>query len=99
MAFWVSSIIDRNAGKLNQGWFDVPVGWVSDSFGVISFHHNSSGGDGGDSELYVNGLCVSGHHQGWDWGYTHSCVVPRGVTLTASTNRGVGHFKFKRMGS
>ncbi len=39
---------------------------------------NSSGGGGGDSELFIHGFCVSGSHKGHDWGQIHSCIAPQG---------------------
>lgn len=99
MAFWTSSAIDQLGGKQNQGWFDIPNGWVADSFGVVSFRANSADHQGGDSELYLHGFCVSGSHMGFDWGYSHSCVTPRGAPITVSANRGVGWLRYRRLGS
>ncbi|EDA3265523.1 hypothetical protein A4L30_10735 [Salmonella enterica subsp. enterica serovar Bovismorbificans] len=97
MAFWVSAQFDALAGKQNQGWFDIPNGWVADAFGVASFRNNSAGDRGGDSELYLNGFVVSGSHMGHDWGYTHSCVTPRGATITVASGQGVGWLRYRRL--
>lgn len=99
MAYWTYATIDTFAGKQNQGWFDIPNGWTTDSFGVVSFRNNSANGSGGDSELLVNDLCVSGSHMGFDWGYTHSCVTPRGARVNASSGQGIGWFRYRRLGS
>lgn len=99
MAYWVAGQIDSFAGKAYQGWFDIPNGWTADSFGVVSFRNNSANGNGGDSELYIHGFCVSGSHMGYDWGYSHSCVCPRGGVITASAAQGIGWLRYRRMGS
>lgn len=99
MAYWVSAQIDTFAGKQPQGWFDIPNGWTADSFGVVAFQAASSYDQGGDSELYIHGFCVSGSHMGKDHGYTHSCACPRGGVVTCSTNRGINFFRYRRLGS
>lgn len=88
MGYWVYGVLDNKAGKANQVWFDIPNGWTADAFGTVSFGASSSGGGGGDSELLLHGFCVSGSHKGHDWGQIHSCIVPQGVTITVTTNRG-----------
>ncbi|EAQ5013605.1 hypothetical protein F2274_17280 [Salmonella enterica] len=99
MAYWVSSQIDSFAGKINQGWFDIPNGWTTDSFGVVSFRNNAANGNGGDSELYLHGFVVSGSHMGYDYGYSHSCVCPRNAPITVSSAQGIGWLRYRRLGS
>lgn len=96
---WVSAQIDAMAGKQNQGWFDIPNGWHADSFGVVSFRNNSANDRGGDSELYLNDFVVSGSHMGYDWGYSHSCVAPRGAKITVASSQGIGWLRYRRLGS
>lgn len=96
MGYWVYGVLDNKAGKANQGWFDIPNGWTADAFGTVSFGAHSSGGGGGDSELLLHGFCVSGSHKGSDWGQIHSCIVPQGVTITVTTNRGISHLRYRR---
>ena len=96
MGYWVYGVLDNKAGKANQGWFDIPNGWTADAFGTVSFGAHSSGGGGGDSELLLHGFCVSGSHKGSDWGHIHSCIVPQGVTITVTTNRGISHLRYRR---
>ena len=97
MAFWVDGALGNRAGKANQGWFDFPNGWTADAFGTISFCAHSSGGGGGDSELFIHGFCVSGSHKGHDWGQIHSCIAPQGAVITVSTNRGIAHLRYRRL--
>lgn len=96
MGYWVYGVLDNKAGKANQAWFDIPNGWTADAFGTVSFGASSSGGGGGDSELLLHGFCVSGSHKGHDWGQIHSCIVPQGVTITVTTNRGISHLRYRR---
>ncbi|EIC3047325.1 hypothetical protein LAB19_001659 [Salmonella enterica subsp. enterica serovar Manhattan] len=97
MAYWVSHEFSIRAGKQNQGWFDIPNGWVADAFGVVSFRNNTANGNGGDSELYLHGFCVSGSHMGYDWGYTHSCVTPQGAPITVGASHGIGWLRYRRL--
>ncbi|EDT7800729.1 hypothetical protein CCF60_003148 [Salmonella enterica subsp. enterica serovar Berkeley] len=97
MAYYVSAELAKKAGKTNQAWFNISNGWTTDAFGVVSFKATSAQDQGGDSELLINGVCVSGSHAGYDWGHGHSCVCPKGVKITVTTNRGTVHLKYRRM--
>ena len=95
---WITDIAASKYGSFtNEGWFDIPNGWVTDAPGMVVMQAGSASGWGNDYELHVGGSRVYAMHQVTDWGGIGSCICPKGVTINASASNGVLSLKYMRM--